>query len=177
MFFALALAPALGGTVHGFFLDEDSLGYRFLWPATLISIGLGALAIWAVGGYLVLKPRASKILIWAASLEFLAYGTVILAGSQKFAVAIANYAPATVFLLAALLLVYLRSCRRQVLCGVIGLLLTFAAPGVQLLRIAIHPTYFNHNAFYHMIQAVALALIFIAGRDLIDSDGGKHAKI
>jgi MFS family permease len=176
LFFALALGPALGGTVHGFFLDETSWGYRFLWPATLISIGLAALAVWAVGGHLVLRSRACKVLIWTATLEFLAYSAVILVGSQKFIVAIVNYAPATLFLLICLVLVYLHSHRWQILCGVIGLVLTFVAAGVQVLKIAIHPIYLNHNAFYHLIQFVGLALIFIAGRDLLDFKGVIHEK-
>jgi len=40
----IALAAAAGGTVHGFFLNESSLGYRILWPFTLVVMGITALA-------------------------------------------------------------------------------------------------------------------------------------
>jgi hypothetical protein len=35
---------------------------------------------------------------------------------------------------------------------------------VQQLRIAVHPVYLNHNALYHVIQFVALWMIFVAAR-------------
>jgi hypothetical protein len=44
--------------------------------------------------------------------------------------------------------------------GLAGLLLTLVAAGVQQARLAVHPTYFNHNALYHLLQAIALFLIF-----------------
>jgi hypothetical protein len=40
--------------------------------------------------------------------------------------------------------------------------LTLVAAAVQQARIALHPTYFNHNALYHLLQAIALFLIFRA---------------
>jgi hypothetical protein len=41
IFFAsIATASLTGGTVHGFFLDESTFGYRLLWPATLLTIGI-----------------------------------------------------------------------------------------------------------------------------------------
>ena len=41
-FSSLALAAFAGGTVHGFFPDIGSLGYRILWPSSLIAIGVTA---------------------------------------------------------------------------------------------------------------------------------------
>ncbi len=38
---------------------------------------------------------------------------------------------------------------------------------IQRLEIGIHPTYFNHNALYHLLQAVGLVLLLIAFRGLI----------
>jgi hypothetical protein len=46
---------------------------------------------------------------------------------------------------------------------------------VQQLRIGLHPAYFNHNALYHLVQAVALALVFAACRDLLAPREGLHA--
>ena len=50
LFFASICAASLfGGTVHGFFPEVDSLGHDILWPASLLTIGLTALAAWAIG--------------------------------------------------------------------------------------------------------------------------------
>jgi len=49
----------------------------------------------------------------------------------------------------------------------ISLLATLIAAAIQQLQIAMHPTYFNHNAIYHLLQAVALALLLVAFRGLI----------
>jgi hypothetical protein len=59
------------------------------------------------------------------------------------------------------------------LYGVTGLALTFVAAAVQQLRIAIHPVYFNHNALYHVIQAGALLLIFVAARFTVTSTSAR----
>lgn len=52
VFFALTLPPFIGGTVHGFFNEHGSRGNHVLWPATLISLALAALALWGVAGVL-----------------------------------------------------------------------------------------------------------------------------
>jgi len=35
---------------------------------------------------------------------------------------------------------------------------------LQQRGVGLHPIYFNHNALYHALQAVALLLIFVARR-------------
>ncbi len=47
-----------------------------------------------------------------------------------------------------------------------GLLLTFVAAYVQQAKIGLNPQYFNHNALYHLIQAVALGMFFLSARQL-----------
>ena len=50
LFFAAAgVAALLGGTVHGFFDLEGTTGHDVLWTATLIAIGVAALAAWGLG--------------------------------------------------------------------------------------------------------------------------------
>jgi hypothetical protein len=45
--------------------------------------------------------------------------------------------------------------------------LSFVAAAVQQTETSLHPLYFNHNALYHLIQAFALLLIFLAARGLL----------
>jgi len=42
-----------------------------------------------------------------------------------------------------------------------GLALSMLAALLQQARIAIHPVYFDHNALYHVVQAVALVLLYL----------------
>ena len=48
-----------------------------------------------------------------------------------------------------------------------SIILTFIAAFIQQSELAIHPIYFNHNALYHILQAVALIMIFITLKYLI----------
>lgn len=44
------------------------------------------------------------------------------------------------------------------------LALTAIAAALQQLGVGLHPEYFNHNAFYHAIQAFALWLLYATAR-------------
>jgi hypothetical protein len=155
-FFAtVGLAAFIGGTVHGFLP-----GNTVLWTATMLTLGLTSLAGWLIGSLLLgmrwLRPVAVVLLGL--------YAGVVLFVNSTFVVAIAMYLPATVFLLLAMVARYATARERAVAIGIVGLLLTFVAAAVQQLKVGLHPVYFNHNALYHVIQFVALWLIFVAAR-------------
>ena len=156
VFFAsVGLAALIGGTVHGFLP-----GNAALWTATMLTLGVTSLAGWYIGSLLLgmrwLRPVAVVLLG--------IYAGIVLFVNSTFVVAIAMYLPATVFLLLAMVARYATTRDRAAATGVVGLLLTFAAAAVQQLRIGLHPVYFNHNALYHVIQFVALWMIFVAAR-------------
>jgi hypothetical protein len=161
LFFAsIGLASLFGGTVHGFFLNQATAGYRVLWPATMLAIGGVTFAAWLAGAAILLPRRSARVLAIAAVAQFIAYSGFVLAGAQDFTVAVMNYLPASFFLLVALAVSYARRRSGRVLVGLIGIVLTFVAAGVQQTGLAVHPVYFNHNALYHFIQGMALFLIF-----------------
>jgi hypothetical protein len=164
-FFGSAAAASLaGGTVHGFFLDVQTLGNAVLWRLTLIAIGVTALSAWAIGaGVLFPAARARRITI-AAAAAWAGYSVVALFLTQRFLLAVIFYLPATVFLLVGLSVAYARAREPRVLVAIAGLSLMFVAAAVQQARIALHPISFNHNALYHLIQAVALSLLFLGLR-------------
>jgi hypothetical protein len=163
-FGAVGAAALAGGTVHGFFLDERTTGYTILWRATLIAIGASALAGWAIGARLLFPAGVARVVSIVAATEFAAYSLAVLFINQTFRLAVMNYMPAALFLAIALGVVHARLRARPALIGLAGLGLTFAAAGVQQGGLALHPIYFNHNALYHVIQAVALFMIFAAAR-------------
>lgn len=165
IFFAsTGIAALAGGTVHGFFLDDDSPAGVVLWRMALLALGLATFAAWSIGGRVSFAERTARVIQTLAGAACVAYAVVVLAVDQRFWIAIANYAPAVVFLGIAFLVAYRREPERPALAGFAGVVLTIAAAIVQRRRIALHPSYFNHNALYHLIQMAALVLIFMAGR-------------
>ncbi len=173
LFFAAGSVAALaGGTVHGFFLDERTAGARILWPASLLAIGVSAVAAWAIGARLVLPPAPARIITVMAAGQLVAYAAVIVLVTQSFTAAIVNSLPAAAFLMAAFGLHYRRTGGRPALIAAIGLFLIFVASGVQMGRIAVDPRWFNHNALNHVIQAAALLLLFGGARGLSPSAAG-----
>jgi hypothetical protein len=165
-FGSIALASFTGGTVHGFFLNEKTAGYAILWPATLIAIGVTALMAWTIAASILLSPKMARWISAAAAVGFALYALAVLFLIQEFWIAIAVYLSSVIFLLVALSLAYLRTQDKKLLIGVLGLGLTFVAALVQQAQISLDPIYFNHNAFYHLIQGIALFMIFWAARFL-----------
>jgi len=168
-FSSLALAAFMGFISHGFLADKSSGLHTAAWTIVLLAIGTVALAAWAVAAHLlwpgVLARRITRAAILCATL----YAAVVLAGYRLFVMAIAFYLPATVLLLTALVVHYRRIPAAHLRAGIVGLLLTLVAALVQQTGIALHPVYFDHNALYHLIQAVALLLVYLAARGLLRS--------
>jgi hypothetical protein len=169
-----ALAAFFGGTVHGFFANQTSGASRGLWVLSLLALGTTALAGWAIGAYLLIPARSTWVIRLAALLA-VGYASMILLVTDAFWVAIAGYLPAALFLFAGFLRAAVRSHEAWAKAGAWGLALSFAAAVVQQLRIALHPVYFNHNALYHLVQALGLALVFVGCRGLLSSRGRLHA--
>ena len=168
LFFASTSAASLaGGTVHGFFLDPTSTGARILWPAALIAIGGTALAAWGIGAYIQFSAKVALWISRAATLAFASYAGVVMFGTQTFTVAILNYLPPAIFLLVVFVLAHARVGDRTALVGAAGMLLTFVAAASQQARLALHPHYFTHNAVYHLIQGVALVMVFTSARGFV----------
>ena len=160
LFAGSGAAALFGGTVHGFFGDATTVGYRVLWPATILAVGATGLAAWGlgarVGGISAGGRRLTRIVLAA----FVAWAAIVLAGQQAFVMAIVFYLPAVIYLTVRFARLYRRGptpSRREAL---IGFGLTFAAAAIQQLRIPIHPVWFDHNALYHVVQAVAFVLLF-----------------
>ncbi|HYC53218.1 MAG TPA: hypothetical protein VEB19_19095 [Gemmatimonadaceae bacterium] len=165
LFGSIGAGALFGGTVHGFFLDTESVGNAVLWRATLLALGVTSAAMWMLGAMLRLAPAAVTVIRGAALVLLAVYAVIVIGVDQRFLIAIAMYLPATVFLLA----VFISLARRRqpgIGVGIVGLLLTFVAAAIQQLRIGIHPTWFNHNALYHVVQGIALYMIFRAAKSL-----------
>jgi hypothetical protein len=164
-FLSIAIAAVAGGTVHGFFLNEISLGNRILWPFTLIVVGLTALFGVQIGASLQFPRSTAEYVNRGSVAIFLAYCALVLFVSRDFRIAVLDYVPALVFLGVAFLLASRRHRRPRLLIGFMGVCTMLFAAVAQQARIGIHPLYFDHNALYHVLQGIALFMVFVAGQE------------
>jgi len=161
---SIGVAALAGGTVHGFFLDVRTAGYAVLRPSALIALGGAALSTWAIGARIQFSLRVVRLITLCATLVFAVYCALVLFVTQSFSLAIGHYLPGVFFLVVVFSLAYRRTRARPVCLALMGLLLALVASGLQQGRVGLHPIYFNHNALYHLLEAVALYLIFCGAR-------------
>jgi hypothetical protein len=167
-FFAvIGAASFVGGAVHGYFNDESTLGFQIFWRLGLVILGASSYYSWRIGAELLFRESARELAGRIALVGFLSYTAFAVFWDQRFLFAILNYLPATLFLLLAFVATVRNGPRRAGWYGAASVLTTLAAAAVQMLHIAPHPTYFNHNAIYHLLQAIALGLLLVCFRGLI----------
>jgi hypothetical protein len=161
-FAATGMAALSGGLVHGYLSDEASLAYMVLWRASLMSIALAAVAAVVIGAKLCFGDAVAHAIRLAAFLGSTAYAAVVWLVRDDFITAIYAYVPAALFLLIGFGVALQRTRDARYSSGILGLLLTFVAAAVQ--RSTANMGVLDHNALYHVVQAVALVLICVSGR-------------
>ncbi len=169
-FSSIAIASFTGGTVHGFFLNELTLGYRILWPTTLLAIGMMATIIWHLVGQ-IYNQKKNKIWSLLANFLFLIYAAVIMFYSQTFKVVIVNYLPPVILLLILTMYRYFQTQFNYFLIITGGVLLSLIAALAQQAGVSIHEIYFNYNATYHLIQFFGLWVLFVGVQQMIIYEG------
>jgi hypothetical protein len=167
LFWSVSVAALVGGTVHGFLTNPQSASAKACWLLTMILLGLTALAEYGIAARLMLTSRSANIFILSAVVIFALYVAVVSFWDATFRIAVIDYLGGVIFLSIALLRLYSRIRIRAALIGISGLLLTVVASAVQQAHISVDPHYFNHNALYHLLEAIALFLIYRAGRSLL----------
>ena len=165
VFFAsISAASLLGGSVHGFFNHPGSTAHDVLWPATLLAILVTSFATWRIGVTLHLGSKGATIAGQLAIAQLVVFSLIVLFVSSEFLIAIIAYLPATLFLLVAFISAYRQRGYTDLRWAIAGLMLTLGAAAIQRLRIGIHPIHFDHNALYHVIQGIALWMVFLGAR-------------
>ena len=176
-FFAfLALAAVCGGTLHGFYLDGSAPGHSIWWKSALLAMGAAVSAGWVVAACLLVDGCGGRRVFGLAALAFVVYAGLVLGVVADFRLALAGCLIITPALLAG----FVRASRRpgsppRIRLAVWGLVLSVVGAALQQLQLGLHPRWFNHNAVYHAVEAVALALIFAGTRALLRPPGALHA--
>lgn len=167
-FVFVSLSSLLGAFFHAFFPRKASTPEGFVvWILTALSVGVAASVVWYINVYLIKGEQVVRAARLATALFMLVYAYVLLFIDYRFMVVILFYLPPVIVLALISLFQAIRTRQPPWPLLLAGVILTFVAAGVQFLHLGIHPHYFNHNALYHLIQGVALALIFISFRRLL----------
>ena len=166
-FSANCIASLSGGLAHGFYPDQNQGAGRFLWHISLLTLGASTIAIWKISAQLLFGPDISNYIMLVASGAFLVYASILLLRSPSFSWAVLFYLPSVFFMLAAFTISYSSTGQQEMLYGLAGTILTLVAALIQQTKTRLHQRYFSHNAFYHLVQAVALFMIFLAAQTMI----------
>jgi hypothetical protein len=173
MFFAAtSLAALAGAALHGLFPNRESIGRRRLWRLSLGSIGLAGLSAWCLGAQLALPRRRADGVAGVAGVVHGAYLAALSRTTPPYSVAIATYLPGALAMGVGLV-TRLRDplTRSAAALALTGLGLTVGAAAVQIRRIPVHPRWFDHNATYHAIQALAVGCFYTAARAFVQVGG------
>lgn len=164
IFATLALSSLTGGTYHGFFPEKTATPGGFaLWIVTMLLLGLAASLTWAVFLRLCGVRSVRRILPPVAAL-FVLYACVVLFVDHRYRTSAIFTAPPVLAVLALMIARSRRERSPNAALAAGGILLMLLGGVLQQLRVGLHPAWFNHNALYHLLEAVAMAILFLALR-------------
>ena len=167
-FTASATASATAAIVHGFLSDPGDAGHAALWSVTMLSVVLASAALCVAAGELGRTPGAGR----SRRLRMIAFvaaclAAAILLGARNFALGVAAYSAASLWLAAALVAHWRRRRSPPLLAGAAGLVLAIAAGVLQQRGHSPVPDLLSHNAWYHVLQIAALAAFFLGCREVL----------
>ncbi len=165
IFGCLCASSVTGGSYHGFFPGgTEGPGGWAVWITTMLILGVAASLAWILFFVLLGGARGLRGVVVAVGGAFLVYAYVVVRIDPSFRVsAIASAAP----VLAVLVLMLVRAVRdghRNATLASAAIVLMLAAAVLQQLHVGLHPVWFNHNALYHLLEGIALAVLFVALR-------------
>lgn len=157
-FFAISLAAATGGTYHGFVQSLSVPISSSLWKITLYSIGISTFCMLSGMILAALKGKIETAFLILAAIQFLGFA-ILITRTYEYKYVIHDYVPAMAVILA--LCIY-RLNKPYAIWIIAGILISFAAAGIQLSGFTIHKN-FNHNDLYHVVQMIAMYLLYKGG--------------
>jgi len=157
----LACAAFWGAIFHAFFPAGTATLPGFLtWVPVTLSIVVAASAMLELSLRLLLPGlplRLAQVILVAYAMSFT---VVVLFVHESFGSIVYFYSPALLLLLvAAGRQGFVRRAPGWTMVAA-GLMVSAVAAVLQQSRVSIHPVYFDHNAVYHVVQALALIFIY-----------------
>ena len=158
---ALASAAFWGATFHALFPGGTRTAAGFLaWIPVVLSILVVACALLELGIRVAAPRTAARARHAIVAAYGAAFAAVALLIDASFATIVRFYAP----ILVLFLIVAGHQAWRSRSAGWTLIAVSFAisllAAGLQQARVSIHREHFDHNAVYHVLQGVALVLLY-----------------
>lgn len=164
LFVLTGAGAVVGGVTHGFF-DVRSPGPAMerLWLATMLLTGGAGSAAWLIVAALSLPPHAQTTARSFIAIEWLTYAAWIVWFDRSFLGAVLQYSAPALALLVVFSARFVHRRRAILLVGAGAIVLTFLAGALQ--QEGYSPTQaLTHNAFFHVLQLIALAGLFLTAR-------------
>ncbi len=155
---ASAIAAFLGGTSHGFALHFSDFAKTAIWKATVYSIGLASFLMLSGTLFAVVANPLRKLLLGLVLLQFLIYAGWMIS-HDEFKYVIFDYVPAMLGVVLLQAYAYSKWKHKSAVWLISGVLISFAAAGIQMSGFTIHQ-HFNHNDLFHVIQIGANYLLY-----------------
>jgi hypothetical protein len=173
---SLASAAFWGAVFHAFFPEETATTSGFIaWIPVALSILVAAATMLDLGLRLLAPrlPSAGRRAI--LGVYSAAYLVVVLLVDESFASIVRFYGPALLLFLvgAGLCTVGTRGTGWGSISA--GLLISSLAALLQQAEVSVHPDYFDHNAVYHVLQAIALVFLYRGFRAVPEGGGRAYA--
>jgi hypothetical protein len=158
----LASAAFWGAIFHAFFPDDTATLPGFIaWiPVSLSILIVGAtlleLSLRLLAPRLTPPIRRSLVAVYAA-----AFATVVLLVDESFSSIVRFYVPPLLLFLAAAVRQSIRGASAAWTLIAVAFTISAGAAVLQQAEVSIHSVYFDHNAVYHVVQAVAVVLLYL----------------
>jgi hypothetical protein len=161
----LASAAFWGAVFHAFFPAGTATLSGFLaWVPVALSIVVAASAMLELSLRVLLPRILRRVRRSIVATYAVGFAVVVLLVHESFSSIVYFYTPALVLLLIAAGQQAIRSRDTGWTLIATGLIMSAGAAMLQQAKVAVHPVYFDHNAVYHVVQAIALVFLYFGWR-------------
>jgi hypothetical protein len=164
-FLCIGTAAMIGGTVHGFRNRLGKLTSR-LWKIIPVTVGISGLSLVCGVVFADIRSSLQPFFILAILAKFVICGYWSIRNDSFRYVVYDSLSSIGVILIMQLIFLFIHTSRSAIWI-IAGILVCFFAGAVQLSKFSLH-RHLNHNDLYHLIQMVAMYLLYRGGLLLQD---------
>lgn len=158
---ALSSAAFFGAVFHAFFpSDTETRAGFFAWIPVSLSIIVVSCTLLSLALRVLAPPLAARVRRMLVAAYCVSFAFVVLFVDETYGTIVRFHAPTLVLFLIAAVREALRHHARAWWLLAAAFALSILAAVLQQSRVALHPVYFDHNALYHVLQGIALVLLY-----------------
>lgn len=165
-FWSLSFGALMGAISHGLGPHFSENTQALIWKLTVLPIGFTSVFFLMGTLHHTIAFDSARWLYWVPVLFLAAYLFTIMK-DDSFNNVVKFYGPVMGFVLAVMLYSHFGLGSPGAGQAALGLIITFAAAGVQVSGFSIHQ-HFNHNDLFHVIQMAGMYFIYRGSLELLD---------